>query len=176
MASSSTYAFFHCHYAFQKFPFFCVTLCVLHALQNVTELHSAEHAKHTQIHEHHYTNFCNITTQTSVTSLHFQTDYQIVQYVFFMHQYSCSWLTRFTLIPFKMASCPKRYNDLSPKYPRRDNVSLLRCIPADSVSHVWSFGKLLTREPLYLMCLQRITTVVFMVFNECSGSRGTQKQ
>jgi hypothetical protein len=25
---SSTYAFFHCHYAFQKFPFFCVTLCV----------------------------------------------------------------------------------------------------------------------------------------------------
>ena len=37
MASSSTYAFFHCHYAFQKFPFFCVTLCVLHALQNATE-------------------------------------------------------------------------------------------------------------------------------------------
>ena len=36
MASSSTYAFFHCHYAFQKFPFFCVTLCVLHALQNAT--------------------------------------------------------------------------------------------------------------------------------------------
>ena len=28
MASSSTYAFFHCHYAFQNFPFFCVTLCV----------------------------------------------------------------------------------------------------------------------------------------------------
>ena len=28
MASSSTYALFHCHYAFQKFPFFCVTLCV----------------------------------------------------------------------------------------------------------------------------------------------------
>ena len=27
MASSSTYAFFHCHYAFQKFSFFCVTLC-----------------------------------------------------------------------------------------------------------------------------------------------------
>ena len=26
MASSSTYAYFHCHYAFQKFPFFCVTL------------------------------------------------------------------------------------------------------------------------------------------------------
>jgi len=25
MASSSTYAFFHSHYAFQKFPFFCVT-------------------------------------------------------------------------------------------------------------------------------------------------------
>ena len=41
MASSSTYAFFHCHYAFQKFPFFCVTLCVLHALQNATESHSA---------------------------------------------------------------------------------------------------------------------------------------
>ena len=37
MASSSTYAFFHCHYAFQNFPFFCVTLCVLHALQNATE-------------------------------------------------------------------------------------------------------------------------------------------
>ena len=37
MASSSTYAFFHCHYEFQKFPFFCVTLCVLHALQNATE-------------------------------------------------------------------------------------------------------------------------------------------
>jgi len=36
MASSSTYAFFYCHYAFQKFPFFCVTLCVLHALQNAT--------------------------------------------------------------------------------------------------------------------------------------------
>jgi len=35
MAFSSTYAFFHCHYAFQKFPFFCVTLCVLHALQNM---------------------------------------------------------------------------------------------------------------------------------------------
>ena len=34
MASSSTYAFFHCHYAFQKFSFFCVTLCLLHALQN----------------------------------------------------------------------------------------------------------------------------------------------
>ena len=34
MASSSTYTFFHCHYAFQKFQFFCVTLCVLHALQN----------------------------------------------------------------------------------------------------------------------------------------------
>jgi len=30
------YTFFHCHYAFQKFPFFCVTLCVLHALQNAT--------------------------------------------------------------------------------------------------------------------------------------------
>ena len=27
MASSSTYAFFHCHYAFQKFPFF-VSLCI----------------------------------------------------------------------------------------------------------------------------------------------------
>ena len=27
MASSSTYAFFHCHYAFQKFPFFCVIWC-----------------------------------------------------------------------------------------------------------------------------------------------------
>ena len=37
MASSSTYAFFHCHYAFQKFPFFCVTLCVLYALQNATD-------------------------------------------------------------------------------------------------------------------------------------------
>ena len=36
MASSSTYAFFHCHYTFQKFPLFCVTLCVLHALQNAT--------------------------------------------------------------------------------------------------------------------------------------------
>ena len=47
MASSSTYAFFHCHYAFQKFPFFCVTLCVLHALQNATESHSAERATHT---------------------------------------------------------------------------------------------------------------------------------
>ena len=44
MASSSTYAFFHCHHAFQKFPFFCVTLCVLHALQNATESHSAEYA------------------------------------------------------------------------------------------------------------------------------------
>ena len=41
MASSSTYAFFHCHYAFQKFPLFCVILCVLHALQNATESHSA---------------------------------------------------------------------------------------------------------------------------------------
>ena len=40
MASSSTYAFFHCHYAFQKFPFFCVTL--------QKESHSAEHATHTQ--------------------------------------------------------------------------------------------------------------------------------
>ena len=40
MASSSKYAFFHCHYAFQKFPFFCVTLCVLHALQNATENYS----------------------------------------------------------------------------------------------------------------------------------------
>ena len=39
MASSSTYAFFHCHYAFQKFPYFCVTLCVLHALQNATDSH-----------------------------------------------------------------------------------------------------------------------------------------
>ena len=50
MASSSTYAFFHCHYAFQKFPFFCVTLCVLHALQNATESYSAfdglEHVEH----------------------------------------------------------------------------------------------------------------------------------
>ena len=44
MASSSTYAFFHCHYAFKKSPFFCVTLCVLHALQNATLSHSAEHA------------------------------------------------------------------------------------------------------------------------------------
>ena len=42
MASSSTYAFFHCHYEFQKFPFCCVTLCVLHALQNATLSHSAE--------------------------------------------------------------------------------------------------------------------------------------
>ena len=33
MASSSTHAFFHCHYAFQKFPFFCVTLCVLHGAE-----------------------------------------------------------------------------------------------------------------------------------------------
>jgi len=33
MASSSTYAFFHCHYAFQKFPFFYVTLCVCCILQ-----------------------------------------------------------------------------------------------------------------------------------------------
>ena len=48
MASSSAYAFFHCHYAFQKFPFFCVTVCVLHALQNATESHSAEHATHTE--------------------------------------------------------------------------------------------------------------------------------
>ena len=48
MASSYTYAFFHCHYAFQKFPFFCVTLRVLHALQNATLSHSAEHATHTQ--------------------------------------------------------------------------------------------------------------------------------
>ena len=48
MASSSTYAFYHYHYAFQKFPFFCVTLCVLHALQNATESHSAEHAKDTK--------------------------------------------------------------------------------------------------------------------------------
>ena len=46
MASSSTYAFFHCHYSFQKFPFFCVTLYVLHALQNATLSHSAEHATH----------------------------------------------------------------------------------------------------------------------------------
>ena len=44
MAFSSTYAFFHCHYAFQKFPFFCVTLRVLHALQNAALSHSAEHA------------------------------------------------------------------------------------------------------------------------------------
>ena len=44
-ASSSTYAFFHCHYAFQKFPFVCVTLCVLHALQNATPSHSAENAQ-----------------------------------------------------------------------------------------------------------------------------------
>ena len=36
ITSSSTYAFFHCHYAFKNFPFFCVTLCVLHALQNAT--------------------------------------------------------------------------------------------------------------------------------------------
>ena len=41
MASTSTYAFFHCHYAFQKFPFFCVTLCVLHAPQNAILSHSA---------------------------------------------------------------------------------------------------------------------------------------
>jgi len=47
MASSSTYAFFHCRYAFQKFPFLCVILYVLHALQNVTLSHSAEHATHT---------------------------------------------------------------------------------------------------------------------------------
>ena len=51
MASSSTYAFFHCHYAFQKLPFFCVTLCVLHALQNATLSHSAEHAAHTGWHK-----------------------------------------------------------------------------------------------------------------------------
>ena len=51
MASSSTYAFFHCHYAFQKFPFFCVTLCVFHALQNATPSHSAEHATHTGWHK-----------------------------------------------------------------------------------------------------------------------------
>ena len=44
MVSSSMYAFFHCHYAFQKFPFFCIILCVLHALQNATLSHSAEHA------------------------------------------------------------------------------------------------------------------------------------
>jgi len=48
MASSSAYAFFHCHYAFQRFLFFCVNLCVLHALKNATESHSAEHATHTQ--------------------------------------------------------------------------------------------------------------------------------
>ena len=47
MASSYTYAFFHCYYGFQNFPFFCVTLCVLHALQNATPSHSAEHATHT---------------------------------------------------------------------------------------------------------------------------------
>ena len=51
MASSDTYAFLHCHYAFQKFPFFCVTLCVLHALQNATLSHSAEHAPHTGWHK-----------------------------------------------------------------------------------------------------------------------------
>ena len=51
MASSSTYAFFHRHYAFQKFPFFCVTLCVSHALQNATESHSAEHATNTEWHK-----------------------------------------------------------------------------------------------------------------------------
>ena len=43
MASSSMCVFFHCHYAFQNFPFFCVTLCVLHALQNATLSHSADH-------------------------------------------------------------------------------------------------------------------------------------
>ena len=41
----------HCHYTFQKFPLFCVTLCVLHALQNATESHSAEHATHTGWHK-----------------------------------------------------------------------------------------------------------------------------
>ena len=51
MASSSTYAFFHCHYAFQKLSFFCVALCVLHALQNATESHSAEHAAHKERHK-----------------------------------------------------------------------------------------------------------------------------
>ena len=51
MASSSTYAFFHCHYAFQKFPFFCVTLYVLHALQNATPSRSAEHVTHTGWHK-----------------------------------------------------------------------------------------------------------------------------
>ena len=52
MASSPTYAFFHCHYAFQKFPFFCVTLCVLHALQNATESKSfvARQGKYTSNH------------------------------------------------------------------------------------------------------------------------------
>ena len=35
--TSCRYAFFHCHYAFQKFPFFCVTLCVLHALMQHTQ-------------------------------------------------------------------------------------------------------------------------------------------
>jgi len=51
MAPSSTYAFFHYHYAFQNFPFFCVTLCVLHALRNATLSHSAEHATHTGRHK-----------------------------------------------------------------------------------------------------------------------------
>jgi hypothetical protein len=32
-------------------PFFCVTLCVLHALQNATESHSAVHATHTRWHK-----------------------------------------------------------------------------------------------------------------------------
>ena len=42
---------FHCHYAFQNFQFFCVTLCVLHALQNATLSHSAEHATNTGRHK-----------------------------------------------------------------------------------------------------------------------------
>ena len=37
MALSFTYAFFHRHYAFQKFPFFCVTLCVLHTQSDTKE-------------------------------------------------------------------------------------------------------------------------------------------
>ena len=51
MTPSSTYAFFHCHYAVQKFPFFSVILCVLHALQNATPSHSAERATHTGWHK-----------------------------------------------------------------------------------------------------------------------------
>ena len=37
MASSSTYAFFHCHYAFQKFPFFCILQSMQHTQGDTKE-------------------------------------------------------------------------------------------------------------------------------------------